>query len=206
MPTSFGPASSARASTSASLSAKSHNSATRRARPGSAWWRSALMKVCSTQVPANPRTAERLVLEELRRQRRDELANRTECTIERVAACSHSSSAITSSCSAAIAWVSRVDALRSLSSTASGFSDSGSRSPVLSVDRSREQAVVRPEQIAAARDLAAGAGLTIETQRESASFAMPMAIATTAGALLALAILAKTVGLIPARAQAISAP
>jgi hypothetical protein len=130
------------------------------------------------------------VLEELRRQRRDELANRTECTIERVAACSHSSSAITSSCSAAIAWVSRVDALRSLSSTASGFSDSGSRSPVLSVDRSREQAVV----------------ITIETQRESASFAMPMAIATTAGALLALAILAKTVGLIPARAQAISAP
>jgi putative ABC transport system permease protein len=52
------------------------------------------------------------------------------------------------------------------------------------------------EQIAAARDLAAEAGLTIETQRESTSFATPMAIVTAAGALLALAILAMTVGLI----------
>jgi len=51
-------------------------------------------------------------------------------------------------------------------------------------------------QIAAARDLAAEAGLAIETQRESTSFATPMAIATAAGALLALAILALTVGLI----------
>jgi putative ABC transport system permease protein len=52
------------------------------------------------------------------------------------------------------------------------------------------------EQIAAARDVAAEAGLAIETQWESTSFATPMAIATAAGALLALAILAMTVGLI----------
>jgi putative ABC transport system permease protein len=52
------------------------------------------------------------------------------------------------------------------------------------------------EQIAAARDVAADAGLAIETQRESTSFATPMAIATAAGGLLALAILAMTVGLI----------
>jgi putative ABC transport system permease protein len=52
------------------------------------------------------------------------------------------------------------------------------------------------EQIADARDLAAEAGLTIETQRERTSLATPMAIATAAGALLALAILAMTVGLI----------
>jgi putative ABC transport system permease protein len=52
------------------------------------------------------------------------------------------------------------------------------------------------EQVAAARDLAANAGLTIEARRESTSFAKPIAIATAAGALLALAILAMTVGLI----------
>ena len=52
------------------------------------------------------------------------------------------------------------------------------------------------EQIAAACELAANAGLTIETRRESNSFAKPIAIATAAGALLALAILAMTVGLI----------
>jgi putative ABC transport system permease protein len=52
------------------------------------------------------------------------------------------------------------------------------------------------DQIAAARELAAGAGLTIETQRESTSLATPIAIATAAGAILALAILAMTVGLI----------
>jgi putative ABC transport system permease protein len=52
------------------------------------------------------------------------------------------------------------------------------------------------EQIAAARELAAEAGLTVETQRESTSLARPKAIATAAGALLALAILAMTVGLI----------
>jgi len=52
------------------------------------------------------------------------------------------------------------------------------------------------EQIAAARELAAGAGLTIETQRGSTSLATPIAIATAAGAFLALAILAMTVGLI----------
>jgi putative ABC transport system permease protein len=52
------------------------------------------------------------------------------------------------------------------------------------------------DQIADARDLAAEAGLTIETQRERTSFAAPKAIATVAGAVLALAILALTVGLI----------
>ena len=52
------------------------------------------------------------------------------------------------------------------------------------------------DQIAAARNLAAEAGLEIETQREHTSLTAPMAIATAAGALLALAILAMTVGLI----------
>ena len=56
--------------------------------------------------------------------------------------------------------------------------------------------VLTSEQIAAARMLAAESGLAIETQRESASLATPIAIATAAGALLALAILAMTVGLI----------
>ena len=52
------------------------------------------------------------------------------------------------------------------------------------------------EQIADARQLAADAGLTIETQRDSTSHATLTAIATGAGALLALGILAMTVGLI----------
>ena len=52
------------------------------------------------------------------------------------------------------------------------------------------------EQIADAREIAADAGLTIEVQRESTSHAELSAIATAAGALLALAILAMTVGLI----------
>ena len=52
------------------------------------------------------------------------------------------------------------------------------------------------EQIGAARDIAAEAGLTIETRRESSSLATPIAIATAAGVFLALAILAMTVGLI----------
>jgi putative ABC transport system permease protein len=52
------------------------------------------------------------------------------------------------------------------------------------------------EQIATARELAAEAGLEIETQNERTSLATPIAIATAAGALLALAILAMTVGLI----------
>jgi putative ABC transport system permease protein len=55
---------------------------------------------------------------------------------------------------------------------------------------------LRSEQIADARDLAAAGGLTIETRRESTSFTRPIAIATAAGALLALAILAMTVGLV----------
>ena len=52
------------------------------------------------------------------------------------------------------------------------------------------------EQIAEARELAADGGLTIEVQREPTSQAKLSAIATAAGALLALAILAMTVGLI----------
>ena len=52
------------------------------------------------------------------------------------------------------------------------------------------------EQISDARDLAAAGGLAIETRRESTSFTTLIAIATAAGALLALAILAMTVGLI----------
>jgi putative ABC transport system permease protein len=52
------------------------------------------------------------------------------------------------------------------------------------------------EQISAARDIAARAGLTIETQHERTSLATPRAVATAAGALLAFVILAMTVGLI----------
>jgi putative ABC transport system permease protein len=52
------------------------------------------------------------------------------------------------------------------------------------------------DQIAGARAIAAEAGLTIETKRESASYETPRAIATAAGAVLALVILATTVGLI----------
>src|SRR6266542_2040020 len=52
------------------------------------------------------------------------------------------------------------------------------------------------DQIADARALAADAGLTIEVRRGKTSFALVMAIASAAGALLALGILAMTVGLI----------
>jgi putative ABC transport system permease protein len=52
------------------------------------------------------------------------------------------------------------------------------------------------DQIADARDAAADAGLSIETQRKSNQPTEVMSIATAAGALLALAILAMTVGLI----------
>ena len=52
------------------------------------------------------------------------------------------------------------------------------------------------DQIADARELAAGAGLAIEVKREGTSAATAMAIATAAGVVLALAILAMTVGLI----------
>jgi putative ABC transport system permease protein len=52
------------------------------------------------------------------------------------------------------------------------------------------------EQVADARALAADTGLTIETRRASTSFTTLIAIAIAAGALLALAILAMTVGLI----------
>jgi putative ABC transport system permease protein len=52
------------------------------------------------------------------------------------------------------------------------------------------------DQIADARQVAADAGLTIEVKEEGTSNAKLMAIATAAGAILALAILAMTVGLI----------
>jgi putative ABC transport system permease protein len=52
------------------------------------------------------------------------------------------------------------------------------------------------DQIADARDIAANAGLTIEVERDGSSNAKLMAVATAAGAFLALAILAMTVGLI----------
>ena len=52
------------------------------------------------------------------------------------------------------------------------------------------------DQIANARQTAAQAGLTIELRRSRTSFARTMVIATAAGALLALGILALTVGLI----------
>ncbi len=52
------------------------------------------------------------------------------------------------------------------------------------------------DQIADARQVAAGAGLTIEVKEQGTSNAKVMAIATAAGAILALGILALTVGLI----------
>jgi putative ABC transport system permease protein len=52
------------------------------------------------------------------------------------------------------------------------------------------------DEIANARDIAADAGLALEVQREDESLTTVMAIATAAGAVLALAILAMTVGLI----------
>jgi putative ABC transport system permease protein len=52
------------------------------------------------------------------------------------------------------------------------------------------------DQVADARTLAASAGLTLEVRREEPSFAEAMALTTAAGALLALGILALTVGLI----------
>lgn len=56
------------------------------------------------------------------------------------------------------------------------------------------------DQVAEARRLAAGAGLTLEARRGKTSFATTMALATAAGTLLALAILAMTVGLIRSEA------
>ncbi len=52
------------------------------------------------------------------------------------------------------------------------------------------------EQLAAARDLAAGAGLTIETRDDQAGLADLRSGATAVGVLLALGVLAMTVGLI----------
>jgi len=61
------------------------------------------------------------------------------------------------------------------------------------VDSSRP---LTSDQIADARTVAADAGLTVQARHGKPSFAKTMAIATGAGALLALAILAMTVGLI----------
>jgi putative ABC transport system permease protein len=58
------------------------------------------------------------------------------------------------------------------------------------------------DQIADARALAADAGLTLEVRREAISRSGAMAIATVAGALLALGILALTVGLIRSESTA----
>jgi putative ABC transport system permease protein len=55
---------------------------------------------------------------------------------------------------------------------------------------------LRTDEIANARDAAAGAGLSIEVQQQNNPPTKVMAIATAVGALLALAILAMTVGLI----------
>jgi putative ABC transport system permease protein len=55
-------------------------------------------------------------------------------------------------------------------------------------------------QLASARDMAAAAGLTVETRRTQRSLATTRAAATAAGMLLALAILAMTVGLIRSEA------
>jgi putative ABC transport system permease protein len=52
------------------------------------------------------------------------------------------------------------------------------------------------EQIAAARQVAANAGFTLELRRAKTTFGKTIAIAMSAGALLALAVLAMTVGLI----------
>jgi putative ABC transport system permease protein len=57
--------------------------------------------------------------------------------------------------------------------------------------RGWSQIPLTSEQIAAARDLAVAGGLTIETRRENHSPTTLVASATAAGALLALAILAR---------------
>ncbi len=59
---------------------------------------------------------------------------------------------------------------------------------------------LQPAQIAAARDLAAKAGLTIESRNTQASLATIRTVATAAGALIALGVLAMAVGLIRAEA------
>ena len=59
---------------------------------------------------------------------------------------------------------------------------------------------LRPAQIAAARDLAAKSGLTIESRNTQASLATIRTVATGAGALIALGVLAMAVGLIRAEA------
>ena len=59
---------------------------------------------------------------------------------------------------------------------------------------------LQPAQIAAARDAAAKAGLTIESRNTQASLATTRTVATAAGALIALGVLAMAVGLIRAEA------
>lgn len=110
----------------------------------------------------------------------------------------------------AVTSVQRVDTGRRLFGNPSGVWDAGQRPTLITpaglrrrgwkqipvgwlVDSSRP---LTSDQIADARALAANAGLTIEVRREPASRARAMALATAAGALLALGILAMTVGLI----------
>jgi len=52
------------------------------------------------------------------------------------------------------------------------------------------------QQIAAAREVAANAGFALELRREKTTFAKTIVVAMSAGGLLALAVLAMTVGLI----------
>ncbi len=59
---------------------------------------------------------------------------------------------------------------------------------------------LQPAQIAAARDMAAKAGLTIESRNTQGSLATIRTVATAAGALIALGVLAMAVGLIRAEA------
>src|SRR5829696_2458585 len=110
----------------------------------------------------------------------------------------------------AVTNVQRVDTDRRLLGNPQGEDTTGLKPAFITLDHLRRSGwgsvpagwiveSTRPltsEEIADARELAADVGLTIEVQREDSSNARIMAIATGAGALLALAILALTVGLI----------
>ena len=110
----------------------------------------------------------------------------------------------------AVTNVQRVDTDRRLLGNPQGEGTAGLKPAFITLDHVRRSGwgsvpagwiveSTRPltsEEIADARELAADVGLTIEVQREDSSNARIMAIATGTGALLALAILALTVGLI----------
>jgi putative ABC transport system permease protein len=110
----------------------------------------------------------------------------------------------------AVTNVQRVDTDRRLLGNPHGEDTAGLKPALITLDHVRRSGwgsvpagwiveSTRPltsAEIADARRLAADVGLTIEVQREDSSNARIMAIATGAGALLALAILALTVGLI----------